>query len=182
MNNTVAVHDALKQRVDDRGYVRCTIDEMALATGLSRSTVKRALTQLVVDGLIRRRVKDGRSGGVLIRLETGSQTGSQTGSKPVQTDPVDHVFTQGLGPEGALESLGCNPETGSKPVQRRDAAYRTVGPHETTASQAEFIYTGPHGDGIWHQIGATVWLAPNGDSVSIKNMTPELRLRLRADG
>jgi hypothetical protein len=30
-------------------------------------------------------------------------------------------------------------------------------------------------------MNATLWIAPNGDAVSIRNMTPELRLTLRVD-
>lgn len=172
---------ALKAVSDDRGYSRITLDKLALDTGFSRSTVKRALTELVECGAIRRRVRDGRTGGVLIRLETGSETSSETSSKPVQNEPSHHVFDQGAGPEGALSPLGSPTETGStgsaRPARRRPA-HRPAARHEIPESGAELVYDGPNGEGRWTYISPTMWLDPNGFTVSTKSMTPELKLRL----
>lgn len=88
MNSTDQVHRALLRRVDDRNYVRISTDDLCLMTGLSRRTIQRALTQLVHAKLIRRRSKDGRSGGLLIRLETAPETAPETASKPRQNGAV----------------------------------------------------------------------------------------------
>lgn len=182
MNNTVFVHRALQAKSDDRGYVRSTVNELALQTGLSPSTVKRALTQLVVDGLILRRSKEGRTGGLLIRLETGSKLGHETGSKLGQIEPVDHAFKSPTGSEGALgrailEVPQRDPETGSR---NRVNAYRPAAPHEATDSGAELVYTGPEGTGRWIELSPTLWLDPSGFAVSTKNMTAELKMRIGA--
>jgi DNA-binding transcriptional MocR family regulator len=179
MNSADQVHRALQRRVDDRGYVRISIDDLVLMTGFSRSTVKRALEDLVTSGLIRRRSKEGRTGGLLIRLETGSQTGSQTGSKLVQNKPVCNALVV----ENVKASTGsASPVTGSPSTTgRTHSAWRPASPHEVPESGAELVYTGPEPDGNWKRMNATLWIAPNGDAVSIRNMTPELRLTLRVD-
>lgn len=174
---------ALQAKADDRGYVRTTIDQLVNDAHLSRSTVKRSLSHLEHVGLIRRRVKDGRDGGLLIRLETGSETGSKPVQKPVQNEPVDHVFDQTPSPEGALGGLIGARETGptgSPSTSGRGLAYRPVRPQDTPPSGAEWLYEEPGGDGKWRRVSATLWEAPNGDTVSVRSMTPELRRRLRA--
>lgn len=173
---------AILMRSDERGFCRTTYDELAADTGMSRSTVKRLIQQFVDAGVLQRRVKDGRSGGLLLRLETGpqtgSQTGSETGSKPVQTGSAHNAFPCGAGPSGPSPALGS--QTGST-GSRQTPAHRPAAAHETPASGADLVYTGPEGEGRWIRQSATLWLAPNGDLVSIRSMTPELRMRLRVD-
>ena len=179
MNSADQVHRALQRRVDDRGYVRISIDDLVLMTGFSRSTVKRALTDLVTSGLIRRRSKEGRTGGLLIRLETGPQTGPQTGPKPVQNEPVHNAFEV----DNVKASLDSSMVVTGSPstTGRTHSAWRPASAHEVPESGAELVYTGPEPDGNWKRLNATLWIAPNGDAVSVRNMTPELRLRLRVD-
>lgn len=186
MNNADALHRTLQGRCDDRGYVRATLDDLAIDTGLSRSTIKRLLGDLVTAGLIRRRSKDGAGGGVLIRLETGSPTGSEPVQKPVQNEPVHHVVkNQTPSPEGALGGLvgptGSTSSTGSSPPPARPVAYRPVRHDETTPGNAEFAYVGNDHELKWRRVSATIWEAPNGDWVSVRSMTLSLRMRLRVN-
>lgn len=168
---------AIKARSDDRGFCRTTIDELVADTGMSRSTVKRLIQALVDNGRLERRVKDGNRGGLLLRISTGSPTGSPTGSQPVQTGSSHSASTRGAGPEGALSP----PAVQAQPVHNRSTAYRPARPHEVPESGAELVYTGDDEHGHWKRLNATLWIAPNGDAVSIRSMTPELRLRLRVD-
>lgn len=179
MNSADQVHRALQRRVDDRGYVRTSTDDLALLTGLSRRTVQRALTELVTSGLIRRRSKEGRTGGLLIRLETASETASETAPKLRQNDAVCNAFEV----ENVKASSGPSMVVTGSPstTGRTHSAWRPASPHEVPESGAELVYTGPEPDGNWKRLNATLWIAPNGDAVSVRNMTPELRLRLRVD-
>lgn len=180
MNSADVLHRTLQRQCDDRGYVRATLDNLALDSGLSRSTVQRALTHLVTCGLIKHRHKDGRSGGLLIRLETCSKRGQETCSKPVQNDHSGHVVNKTPGPEGAMGGFVGD----TKPVQSdhsRPAAYRQARPDEVPVSGAELVYTGDTSDGKWRRISATFWEAPNGDTVSVRSMSLALRTMLRVD-
>lgn len=181
MNAAYVLQKALEKRTDERGYVRTSMEELVDLTDLSPRTIQRALTQLVEAGLIRRRSVHGRSGGLLIRLENPSTNPSQTRQKPVKSDGFDHVFNQGAGPFGALSPPGNATENPSPSTSGRGSAYRPTAPHETPLSGADLLFTGPDGNGKWRRISATFWEAPNGDMVSIRSMTPELRMRLRVD-
>jgi len=69
----------------------------------------------------------------------------------------------------------------SESTSNRGPAYRPTRSHETPESGAELMYTGDQENGQWIRLNATLWIAPNGDAVSIRSMTPELRLRLRVN-
>lgn len=59
---------AIRQAADDRGYLSVTLDELVAATGLSRSTIRRALGDLAAERTIESRASRGPGGGYLIRL------------------------------------------------------------------------------------------------------------------
>lgn len=99
MNAAYSLHRALEARADDKGDVRTTVAELVALTGFSKATIHRSLNGLVESGAIRRRSKDGRSGGLLIRLETVSKRSHETVSKRSQNETVRDVVTQG----GALK-------------------------------------------------------------------------------
>jgi hypothetical protein len=50
---------------------------------------------------------------------------------------------------------------------------------EETAKGGIVVYE--HGDGPWTKITANLWRAPDGDFVSVRSMTPELRFKLGAN-
>jgi hypothetical protein len=151
--NTDIILNALKRRADDRGYIRTSAAEMAIDTALSRATVQRLLDRLVVDGQIDKRSQSGRTGGLLIRLKTASKPPQQTASKPPQNASQCYAFEQTVSGPSALET-------------------------ETVCSETETAQTA---SASWRRIGPSLWIAPNGDAVSIRSMTPELRKRLRVD-
>lgn len=177
------VLNALVAKADDRGILRTTVDELVADTGLSRSTVKRRLNQLSDTGLIVMRSKRGSLGGIQIKLPNGPQMVQQMGQQTVQNEPVRDVSARGAPPTGASPTLRptTGSKTGSPSTSTQGPAYRNAQPHEIPIGGADLVYTGPDNDGKWRRITATLWQAPNGDTVSIRSMTSELRLRLRVD-
>lgn len=182
MSNCDAVLRAIKGRSDDRGFVRTTVAELTLDTALSASTIQRAIRELVERGALQKRSKGGRGGGLLMRLPTRSQPGHQPSHQPGQNDLERDAFTQG--PPSPFGALGgpllatCQP---SHPGQRRSNAYRPASQHETPESGAELLFIGDQENGQWKRLNPTLWIAPNGDAVSVRSMSPELRLRLRVE-
>lgn len=47
---------------------------------------------------------------------------------------------------------------------------------ERASKNGQIVYDS--GEGPWRRINANVWLAPNGDTVSVLSMSLELRIRL----
>jgi DNA-binding MarR family transcriptional regulator len=102
------VLQALIELADDRGYVRTTLDELALMAGLSRSTVRRHLDKLEGLGWIRRKLKTGRSGGVLIRVEKVSENVSENVSNVSK-----HAMSFELGSGSAKQNQEPEPNSAS---------------------------------------------------------------------
>lgn len=137
---------------------------------MSPSTIRRALDELVTSGQIQKRTKRGPSGGLLLRLANCSQTVQNC----VQTVHERDVSARGAGPEGALSSPLRQPES----VQTVQDAYRPVRFDEATDSNGEFVYLNDDPNGQWRHEDGPIWIAPNGDHVSERNMTLELKVRL----
>jgi DNA-binding transcriptional MocR family regulator len=175
MNNSDTILRALKRRADERGYVRTTLADLTGETGLSQSTVQRAISSLAAAGLLQKRSKGGPAGGLLVKLESWSNPGQNPG----QTDQVRDDSARGAAPTGPSPTLpASNP---GHPGQTRPTAWRQARPEETPESGAELVYTNDDENGQWHRLNATLWIAPNGDAVSIRSMTPERRRRLRVE-
>ena len=183
MNNSDTVYNAISRMSDDRGFCRTTRQDLALVTGLSVRTVERILEELAGAGLIQKRSKRGQSGGLLLRVSNSSPNSSPNSSQTRQLDELRNAFTQAPAPKGPGAG-GLLPDSNSSPNSpnpRREqpVAYRPTAPADVPESGAELLYTGPEGSGHWYRLSPTLWHAPNGDTVSIRSMTPELRLRLR---
>lgn len=175
--NTDIILNALKRQADDRGFVRTTLVQLAADTALSRATVHRLLERLSESGDLAKRSRGGAAGGLQIRLKTVSKPSHETVSKPSQNETVRDAFTRGSGPEGALDP----PLSATATVSTVSTAYRHTRPGETPDSKAELLYVNDDENGQWRRISPTLWVAPNGDTVSIRSMTPELKRRLNAD-
>lgn len=122
MSNSSVILWAIRDRADDRGYMRTTTDELVARTALSRATVKRILAQLAIDGIIDVRSKGGRAGGLLIRLKTGSQTGSKPVHEPVQNEPVRNALKDsGSGPSALEPEPESSSQTGSRTGSAEEA-------------------------------------------------------------
>lgn len=175
MKSADQVYNALAKRADDRGYCRLTRSDLVSLTSFSLATVRRAIDELVDAGRIQRRSKGGPAGGLLIRLITGSQPAHN----PAQNEPERHVVKALPAPKEQEQEERRYPA--QNPAHSRQPAHRPALHHETPDSGAELVYTGKQESTQWRRLGATLWQAPNGDAVSIRSMTPELRLRLRVD-
>lgn len=97
--NTEAVYRAIKGHADDRGFARTTLADLTADTALSTSTVKRALAQLVAEGRIQKRSKQGGSGGLLLRISEQVTNRSRTGQRTGQNELIHNAFEySGSGP------------------------------------------------------------------------------------
>lgn len=176
MSNSDIVLRAIRGRVSGQGYARTTLTELAADTALSTSTIQRAIQQLIAGGHLEKHAKRGPAGGMKLRLTNRSQTGQNSGQNSGQVDRLRDVSTQAPGPS-ALGGLLASPN----PVTNRSEVYRQARPGDTPLSGAELVYTNDAETGIWRRLNATLWIAPNGDAVSVRSMTPERRRRCRVE-
>lgn len=173
--NADAVVRAIQELADDRGFVRTSVDDLVGATGLGRTTVKRLLEELAKSGRIEKRSKSGPTGGLLIR----STDSVHSVQNSVQNGPNHHVSEPGDGPRRGPKSPGSD-SVHSVHSAQPSVAYRDALMTEIPESGATLIYTN-EAQGHWVRLNASLWRAPNGDCVSVKSMTHELRIRLDAD-
>ena len=181
MNEHGLLIQAIERRTDDRGYCRVRLDELVADTGFSPRTVRRLLNEYEESGRIRRRSFSGPSGGLLLRLESLPESLPNPCQIPAKNGRDRDVVTQGTGPEGALSPLLRDAIPAKTQSPLRPPAHRQARLEETPESGAELLYTGSDDSGYWREINATLWEAPNGDTVSIRSMSPGLRRRLGVD-
>lgn len=175
-----AVLDAIRTAADDRGFLSANVDQVCTATGYSRATIKRAMQELAAARTISIEPKRGPGGGFRIQLRKGSAT--EPNSEPNLSPIANHATPLKSSTSNFVAQSSKTCATPAEPNSEPNSAgvaWRQAKAHEIAASGADLLYTKDVGN--WRRLNATMWIAPNGDAVSVRSMTPELRARLRTE-
>lgn len=89
-----ALWKALCRNANEQGYLSTNIDNLCMSSGLSRSTVKRAIDALQKQKRVVVGAKEGRQGGLVFKLETGPKLVQETGPKLVQKRALSSAFQE----------------------------------------------------------------------------------------